>query len=290
MGASSDSSDPVVRPVVERVELAGVTTIADVDASIVAAGDRRRLLVALAVMGAVLVLGWMTLASLDPVDDGPGQSAREDSATPEVAVTSVRPTNTAVWPDLPLDHEPHVIRRPGRDMPIDLPDDLTLVYVNSIGRPTIVDLETGAIQEVDISTTRGRDAFGIESGEVVSLSGTSRNIAAAGQGAIVFHVHRTDETIESRSSVAVGERGPHLCLSEIVCSGLEWQPNLISTVATQVERVTPRANPDIAAMLEGEGWDRVNRWLVVADHESTFRLPVPLHGEAWLIADVTVSP
>ena len=89
---------------------------------------------------------------------------------------------------------------------------MTLVYISSIGRPTVVDLDTGAVSEVLVADTRAYDRILVEDGQVVTTDPERGNLGPAGDQAVVFHLHRPSAEAGVVADGEVGAIGPHLCL------------------------------------------------------------------------------
>ncbi len=275
----------MTRPIVEHVELIG----AQVPERLPDAPPAGPRLKRAGVVVAVLLLGasmWLSLERTTEGSGADGTAAAPPTSSIASPTGSENPLDGALgstrWPSPPRDHDPHVIRRPGPGEPI-IADatGLSLVYVNSLGRPTVVDLGTGAMQEVDVAASRSYDAFAIEAGEVVSLLGTSASQRPAGVDAIVFHVYRSTD---ADTPAAVGEvplPGPRLCLTAEPCGALA------ASLPDSTSRFVPVSaddHPAIVSMLSGEGWQREKRWLVEPSELGfDYRLPLPLDTAAWII-------
>ena len=136
----------------------------------------------------------------------------------EQLLEPLEPAGFVPWPAPPEDHNPHVTIVPGAGVPIfGTETQNTLVYVNSLGRPTVVNLDTGSVSNVIVAPTRSRDSFVVEIGTVVSLNGSSRNIPKATTRAVAFYTFRDELATTSDSQLAATAPGPLLCLSELPC-------------------------------------------------------------------------
>lgn len=219
-------------------------------------------------------------------DGAAGDSAAGDGAAGDGAANAV-PTRPAIntWPNPPTDRDPYVVRIPG---PGDLPDDVeasslertSIVYVNSVGDPTVVSFDSGDVYEVDVAPIRVHETFAVEEGRVVSLEGVNSALDDATEDAIIFHTYRDVDP----PGVGAGDieytltRGPELCLSDASCS----RPGngLARVVGGELtaERFDQKEHWAIARILES--WAPIDRWLVADDG---FRIPAAV-GVVWVIS------
>jgi hypothetical protein len=187
------------------------------------------------------------------------------------------------WPEPPADHEPHVLTRPGEGPIVAKPDGLRLLYVNSIGRVTLLDLATGDRTEVEMADERIHDTIALEADGFRSLR-RRMNVELAGPGAVVVHLHRP--TLLTGWS-ADSEAGLHLCLTtDCLASGrldrlvVEVEPWPAPSVTLEPLRSAGR--PDIVELLAGDGVV-TGRFRIVETPDGTARLPEPLGGAVWLV-------
>lgn len=185
------------------------------------------------------------------------------------------------WPDPPTDHDPHVLSIPGNGALVADADGRALVYVNSIGRPTVVDLETGDRQELDIAPTRRFDRFDVDDGHVVSVSGRAARDGGAGSDAITVRVHRP-QLFQLPS--ANPTTGIDLCLAA-VC------PQLVHAAVDEAGRADPRVevlgtggDADLAQLLSGAS-GRDGRFDTVVFEGVATRIPTPGSGPIWTVRE-----
>jgi hypothetical protein len=186
------------------------------------------------------------------------------------------PDEPSRWAAPPLDRDPFVVRIPGAaDRRVGTLDH-TLVYVNSLGDPTVVSFETGDVYEIDVAAIRVHETFAVEGGEVRSLEGANPGLADATAQAIVFHTYR-DVAPPGVDPRDVG-RGPELCLSDMSCKRPDQGLSRRVVGRVEVERFDPVDHRDVAEILDT--WKSVDRWLVAADG---YRIPAPV-GTVWVIS------
>ena len=185
------------------------------------------------------------------------------------------------WPDPPIDHDPHVLSIPGNGALVADAEGRALIYVNSIGRPTVIDLETGDRQELDIAPARLFDRFEVDDGHVVSVSGRATGDSGAGPDAITVRVHRP-QLFQLPSTTPT--TGIDLCLGA-VC------PQLVHAAVDEAERTDPRVealgtdgDADLAQLLSGAS-GRDDRFDTVVFDGVATRIPTPGSGPIWTVRE-----
>lgn len=182
------------------------------------------------------------------------------------------------WPAPPVDHDPIVTGRPGYGPLLGAATtDLSVVYVNTLGRPTVIDLDTGTYREVLVAETRAGDVFSVEHGAVVGRPG-SRNLAEGSARAVSVHVYRTVADPPGELVPAPGA-GPILCLDEAACASLGWRGNEFVRGADTVSLLGTSSAPEVAAFLSADRWTVEGRWWSAGD----VRIPTPSGGDVWVI-------
>lgn len=210
----------------------------------------------------------------------------------EQLLEPLEPVGFVPWPQPAKDHDPHVTIVPGAGVPIfGTETQTTLVYVNSLGRPTVVNLDTGNVSNVIVAPTRSRDSFVVEIGTVVSLDDSSRNIPKATTRAIAFYTFRDELATTSDSQLAATAPGPLLCLSELPCQVTGWQSVAITRGADEFRHVTPEDDPEVYEALFGDSW-KVDGFFRHAPDGRTgnLRLPVPMSDVAWIVHQPVAGP
>lgn len=219
----------------------------------------------------------------------------ESSTAPSSTPTSINPpavddgdAGIVTWPAPPEDHDPHVSIRPGSGEPV-RPDlaDSALVYINDIGRPTVIDLATGLQQELTVAQTRVVDSFIVEGGAVVSPDPSS-NLPPAGTRGIRFEVHRSADQ-PTPAEPGFGS-GPRLCLAADGCPRLAWTTGFFGDEDFFVQSVDVVGEPSraLATELRASSWLVDGRWTTfdVRPPGSPLRVPSPaFHATIWLITD-----
>ncbi len=196
------------------------------------------------------------------------------------------------WPDPPGDHEPHVLRSPGNGPLVADAGGLGLLYVNSIGRVTLLDLTSGDRTEVEVSAERSEDAIALEAGGFRSLV-RRMNVELAGPGAAVLRLHRP-------TLLGGGGRldpGLHLCLTvSCVAAGRheglvadDVPPDATSVALEPLDASGVIDRPDIAALL-GADVPVSGRFRIVETPDGTARIPEPLGGSVWLVRPAGTAP
>lgn len=183
------------------------------------------------------------------------------------------------WPAQPLDRDPYVVRIPGPDDGRVGTLDRTLVYVNSLGDPTVVSFATGDVYEIDVAAIRVHETFAVEGGEVRSLEGANPALADATAASVVFHTYRDVDPpgVGTMSDLRGVGRGPELCLSDTSCARPDESLSRLVVGGVEVARFDPAGHTDVASMLER--WEPVDRWLVAPDG---YRIPAPV-SVIWVI-------
>ncbi len=245
---------------------------------------------------AVFVLGLVVGSALSdsgqqdttsPVPSSNGSVAVDTLRVPTAAQTSADTHGFVAWPDPPKDHDPHVIGVPGPDVALlGVETDATLVYVNSLGRPTILDLDTGSVSEIEVAATREIELFAVELNEVVSLDGSSLNLPPSGDRAVVFFTHNPLATppLETGADSRVPMPAVHLCLSPAGCDELDWLVGSIGDGTDTIVHVDWATNADVAEILFGESWVADGRYLIAPISVGEgIRIPAPLGENAWLL-------
>ena len=183
------------------------------------------------------------------------------------------------WPSPPLDRDPYVVRIPGPDtLPFD-PDVGTLVYINSVGDPTVVSLATGDVFEVDVAAIRVHETFAVEDGEVRSLEGANRALADATEHSVVFHTYRD---VDPPGVGSIGDRrgigrGPELCLSASSCARPGQGLDRVELGGVVTERLDRQRHAAVVSILDS--WEEVDRWIV---GPTGYRIPTPM-DQIWIM-------
>ena len=179
------------------------------------------------------------------------------------------------WPALADDHAPHIAGRPGPGEPVR--DDLTnmaVVYVNELGRPTVIDLSTGDQWELDVSHLRARDEFLVEFGQVVATSDSNLDRPKSEGRAFEFTVERT----RAQAGVPVSDgqlarvnglpvrapTGPTLCLDVGGCTGAVLLTGTFGGELDWAMSMETADNPtaELAQILGSSQWSPTARWTV----------------------------
>lgn len=194
-------------------------------------------------------------------------------------VDAAAPGQSDPWPSPPLDRDPYVVRIPGPDtLPFD-PDAATLVYINSVGDPTIVSLATGDVFEIDVAAIRVHETFAVEGGEVRSLEGANQALADATENSVVFHTYRD---VDPPGVGSIGDRrgigrGPELCLSASSCARPGQGVDRVELGGVVTERLDGQRHATTVSILDS--WEEVDRWIV----DSTgYRIPTPM-DQIWIM-------
>lgn len=216
-------------------------------------------------------------SSVVPVFDGVSETSGTPAGDPTQRTATQRDT-VVLWPDPPIDHVPHVLGRPGDGPLVPGREDITLVYVNSIGRPTVLDLGTGDREELDVADGRLRDTFEIDGGHVVIGSGRGADVA--GPDAVTVQVHRP----RLFAIATPPPTGPtiDLCLGD-VCPQLAGDHEAART-SERIELLEPDEDPELAGLLSGAG-GRDGRFDTVDVGGRVIRIPTPGDGPIWMVRD-----
>lgn len=163
------------------------------------------------------------------------------------------------WPRPPADHDPYLLRAPGPGRPlVEGLADAALIYVNTLGRVSIIDLATGDRDEVEISASRSGDSFFVEFGQVVTMDPQNASWSLGGDRAF---------------EVSVGRRRD----SEVMLLGLG--PLVASDSFELVDVAPAERESDAIATLLGAEFVADGRWLAAFD----FRVPAPAESTAVLL-------
>lgn len=246
--------------------------------------------VVLVVIAVLSVLGRSLPDSAARVEESTAAepSLAENPVRP-TAVPAIQPTNwLSTWPNPPDDHAPIVIGSPGLGSPLvaNAPGH-TLVYVNSIDRPTIIDLVRGGRQELTISIERSVDYFLVEDGEVVDDDPLNPDLPIAGGRAVPVFVHQSTDAERREVREPSPYAGPHLCLDAGGCDDLWWNPIEISSGRQRVERMEIDSSVALGQLFDPTTRDGRGRFvLVVGEAGDEVKVPVPREGTTiWVIAD-----
>lgn len=238
----------------------------------------------------VVLLGILDRSVPDTRADGGGSTEPRVSAEPRSIEPVVEPSDwMSTWPDPPEDHAPIVIGRPPLGEPlIDRAPGHTLLYVNTIDRPTVVDLARGRRQELTISTERMSDSFLVEDGQVVDDDPLNPDLPEAGDRAVLVVVHRAAAESPGLVGGWSSSAGPHLCLDTTGCPQIQGQPGSIETNRQRIEQIRLDDTAELRAMFEGALLDGVDRFVVVTTPGGNrIRIPVPRPGTTiWLLGDL----
>jgi hypothetical protein len=242
-----------------------------------------------AVLAVVLVLAFVF--SDRTVDTAEPGAAVEPPAEPVAPPPTrlVQQTPNAPLSRANLDHEPYFIGRPGPGVPIlGVDSDLAVVYVNSLGRPTVVDLDTGDVSEYEIAATRSHDQIVVEFGEIVTLDPERLNVEPAGERAIVFSVRRLTFAVARGivERVDPGEErfsGLELCLAPARCPA-QSSSDLFTEGLDSVELLSASGRADVMDLFDPRSRARDHRFLVIrSEHVDDYRVPEPLGDVIWLV-------
>lgn len=223
-----------------------------------------------------------TVAPISPMLDDDQAIGGADTESPPVDDVGL-PTDVVRWPAPPRDRDPYVVRIPAGDdvRPVGL-DDLTIVYMNSAGNPTVVSFATGDVYRLDVAAIRVHETFAVEDGEVRSLDGANPGLPDATDAAVIFHTYRDVDPpgVGTMGDVQGRGRGMELCLSDQSCAHSSEVPLDLVFDDVLVERFDPARHTDVAELLSS--WDPDDRWLV---SPSGFRIPTPV-GFIWVLTQL----
>lgn len=231
-------------------------------------------------------------ASLDALgrstvaDDEPASTAEGAGAPPGVSTSGLATESRLPWPDPPIDHEPHLLAAPGNGPLVADGDGLALLYVNSIGRATLLDLATGQRTEIEVSPARLHDRVAVEGDGFRSVV-ERRNVELAGPGAIVVHLHQP--TLLAGWSGEV-DPGLHLCLSTSCIARDQYErfvddPERPDAATLRLERLDVGARPDIGELLVGDA-PTSGRFRLVDTPAGEARVPIPIGGSIWVVTSI----
>lgn len=232
-----------------------------------------------------LLVAALGLATLIVVALGAPQPPQSTNALTEGAITTIQLAAATDlsrldwWEHIPDDFDYLVYGRPGSGEPMFAGvSGVTLVYVNSLGRATVVDVDTGRVEEVVFSEDRREDLFLVEDGMVVTGDRNRRTLPQAGRDAVPIQVFRS-------GSDALGlPVGPHLCLDEGGCPELRWLAAGASNGSLTISALDAATHPQLAAIFDPDVWRIEGRWVMAPEGVSTVdRLPAPLGDVAWVI-------
>lgn len=189
------------------------------------------------------------------------------------------------WQVPPQNRDPYVVRIPG---PQELPfaaTAATLVYINTLGVPTVVSLETGDVFEIGVAAIRVHETFAVEDGQVRSLEGANPGLEDATANAVVFHTYRD---VDPPGVGAVGGdrgigRGPELCLSGTSCGRVGQGLDSVELGGVLTERLDGVRHSEVVGFLDS--LDEVDRWMAAP---SGYRIPSPV-GQIWMMAPAEAS-
>lgn len=193
------------------------------------------------------------------------------------------------WPEPPEDHDPYVFGYPRPEVQLlGRPSGLALVYVNTLQRPTVVDLDTGMIHELEVAAVRTYDRFAIEAGDVVATGSALEDLAngssiGATQRMITFHVHAGgDDASSLGNNVGSYRPGPHLCLSSGGCPDLGWTAESYTRGADSAQILNESNYAELLNVMAGP-WDTGSRHsLVDFGPDLVLRMPRPLNDTVWV--------
>lgn len=193
-----------------------------------------------------------------------------------------RPETVRVWPSPPRDRDPYVVRIPANDVEPVGSLGRTMVYINTLGDPTVVSLVTGDVFEIDVAPIRIHETFAVEDGEVRSLEGANPALPDATGDAVIFHTYRATDP-PGVGTVAGELSPPELCLSGASCRTAEQGVARRLGGGVVVERFDADSHADVAQVLGT--WAPVDRWLVSPDGH---RIPTPV-DLVWVITPLGES-
>jgi len=238
-------------------------------------------LVPLVLTGVFVLVGWLVLS---------GRSTEEDtSAPPTTAPLGAASASIATWPLPPADHDPRISGRPGPGSPVSQRlNNLTLVYVNDIDKPTVIDLSTGNQQELQISAERTRDTFLVEGGRLVTADPLNANLPPTDGRGLLIVVDRAVDRNASDSPLLGAV--PRLCLNANGCPDLPWTSGTFGDDTTRMESVPIIGEPwvALALALNATKWTQDGRWSTfeLPSEGAGIRVPTPAsYTTIWLVTD-----
>lgn len=278
-------------------EIAPILTVgSEPEEYFVEAGPERRwplvvlLLILAAIIGVLAAIGQSVRSEPEPAAPPESSVVREDAT----GRSDIEPTRLSpVWPDPPDDHPPIVIGAPSSGGPLAAdPPGHTLVYINSIDRPTVIDLVRGGRQEISISEERARDRFLVEDGHVVDNDPLNTDLPTASVRAIPVIVHRSALTNTVDLSESLPYSGLHLCLDMTGCDGSWRYSSSLRSAGQLVTRVSVDSHEVLQQMFNPENSAIVGRFsIVVGPTGAEVKVPVLRAGSPiWLISDLDDVP
>lgn len=297
----SSAAPEVLRPVVGAVEIIDVTTLdAPSDRTTIRqfGGDygalpgeqppNRSSAMPLLVMTLTLVLlvaiGRAAESASTRASDQPTPIVPTTTSTIAVPQQAAVPAEHLPWPGSPHDHDPTVSGSPaiGRNL-VAGASGHTLIFVNSIGRPTVVDLENGRRQELSISPSRALDFFMVEDGQIVDDDPVDSNLPLGTPFAMPIFVHQVVDPPTGPVAVELPplDSGPHLCIDPSACRDAAPTSLSYRRGPHSVDAVSISTHPWLAELFESANWTIDGRFLEAAD----FKIPRPRPGTTlWLIS------
>jgi hypothetical protein len=280
----------------------GVGPMSHDDHATLVPNARRRVIAGMSAGLAVLVVAISALLAMRPRGDGDNVISidRSSVSIPDNVDNSNRPIAAAFvpWPDPPVDRDPIVSTRPGSTVTKAAFAGYSLLYVNDIGRPTLVDLSSGDQREVTLARTRQTDSFLVEFGRVVSDDPNDVSHPSAGPRSFrvvvesnVVESNATDaSTISPVDANASGagasptewDIGPTLCVNPAGCSNNRWEHGAFTDGVDRVESLETELAPVavIARFLNATSWSADERWTIYTvggpDGTTEIRFPTPL--------------
>ncbi len=283
------------------IELIAITPVGQEDQEVRASGEVNRwtvLVASLAVLSAFVLVGMSIPERPDDVSplQGAGIPASTETGADWTVARQLKHASRAEaalgesgdlvpWSGLPEDHEPIIATRPGSGEPVFGRDtDEALVYVSSLGRPTVIDLDTGNVSSVIFAPSQRGESFGVEFGTAVPLSEPTDNASDAAPTTIAFFTIPEGPATVSDLERAAAAPGPFLCLSDMLCQVTGWQGSEASRGGDEIRYMTRQGDPELFEVLFGDSWttDGFNR----RGPEGTFdglRIPTPLNNDAWIV-------
>lgn len=244
-----------------------------------------RAAVVLAVLVLALIVGMVSSrrgAPTGPDDREPlvaPSSSEAAPAAPDPAVPSSTALTVAAfvpWPDPPEDHDPHVIGRPGPQVPARPSlEGWTLIYVNDQRRPTIVDLSTGDQRELVVAETRPEDVVLVEGGRIVAATDDGELDTATSRAFPVTIVREVTD-----APVPIAPPAPVLCVVARPCLDRPWTSGRFgderSSIASQGAGTDPvGVLADLLGARDRESDGRWTTFVLGGDGVASIRLPTP---------------
>jgi hypothetical protein len=165
-------------------------------------------------------------------------------------------------------------------------DSQTLVYVNDVGRPTVVDLATGDQRELLVAAGRALDTFLVLDGKVVTKDPERSVLPLAGEEPFEVTVYRTESGISGPQSVDPirDVTGPTLCLDAHGCNGrvvTQGGYSLVSGTAMVIGESWPGSGDPgtveiVGNFIDSPGWTTKGRWTLFSMSSDPQAEPVQL--------------